>query len=125
MEIITGVERRRRWRAEEKLRILAEIDSGAKLNDVARRHDVSRGLIWRWREAQRRERLVKEAAVFVPVRVMLPDLPLALAQHLQACAVDHQVQRAAPRALGDYATRPRRSPRTSRACRRCRRLAGC
>ncbi|MHB0664483.1 transposase [Roseomonas mucosa] len=41
MEIITGVERRRRWRAEEKLRILAEIDSGAKLNDVARRHDVA------------------------------------------------------------------------------------
>jgi transposase len=70
MEIITGVERRRRWRAEEKLRILAEIDGGAKLNDVARRHDVSRGLIWQWREAQRRGRLVEEAAVFVPVRVM-------------------------------------------------------
>ena len=26
MEIITGVERRRRWRPEEKLRILAELD---------------------------------------------------------------------------------------------------
>ena len=70
MEIITGVERRRRWRAEEKLRILGEIDGGAKLNEVARRHDVSRGLIWQWREAQRRGRLVEEVPVFLPVRVM-------------------------------------------------------
>jgi hypothetical protein len=31
MEIITGVERRRRWRDEEKLRILGELDEpGAK-----------------------------------------------------------------------------------------------
>ena len=29
MEIITGVERRRRWRDEEKLRILAELDEPA------------------------------------------------------------------------------------------------
>ena len=70
MEIITGVERRRRWRAEEKLRIPGEIDGGAKLNEVARRHDVSRGLIWQWREAQRRGRLAEGEAVFVPVRVV-------------------------------------------------------
>ena len=74
MEIITGVERRRRWLPEEKLRILAEIDGGAKLNEVARRHDVSRGLIWQWREARRRGRLVEETAVFVPVRV-IAELP--------------------------------------------------
>ena len=61
MEIITGVERRRRWRPEEKLRILAELDQpGAKFNDVARRHDVSRGLLWQWREARGRGRLVVE-----------------------------------------------------------------
>ena len=46
MEIITGVERRRRWRPEEKLRILAELDEpGVKFNDVARRHDRSRSLL--------------------------------------------------------------------------------
>ena len=45
MEIIIGVERRRRWRDEEKLRILAELEEpGVRFNDVARRHDVSRGL---------------------------------------------------------------------------------
>ena len=75
MEIITGVERRRRWRNEEKLRILAELDEpGARFNDVARRHDVSRGLLWQWRDAQRRGKLVAEAAGFVPLRIV-PELP--------------------------------------------------
>ncbi len=69
MEIITGVERRRQWRDEEKLRILAELDQpGVKFSEVARRHDISRGLLWQWRDAQRRE------PVFVPLRVM-PELP--------------------------------------------------
>ena len=50
MEIITGVERRRRWRCEEKLRIVAEVERpGASFADVARRHEVSRGLLWNWR----------------------------------------------------------------------------
>ncbi len=71
MEIITGVERRRHWRPEEKLRILAELEEpGAKFVDVARRHEVSRGLLWQWRDAQRRGVLVAEEATFVPVRVV-------------------------------------------------------
>ena len=75
MEIITGVERRRRWRDEEKLRILAELDGpGIRFNDVARRHDVSRGLLWQWRDAQRRGKLVAEAPDFVPLRIV-PELP--------------------------------------------------
>jgi transposase len=75
MEIITGVERRRRWRDEEKLRILAELDEpGARFNDVARRHDVSRGLLWQWRDAQRCGKLVAKAAGFVPLRIV-PELP--------------------------------------------------
>ncbi len=75
MEIITGVERRRRWRPEEKLRILAELgEPGVRFADVARRHEISRGLLWQWRDAQRRGVLVAEEAAFVPVRVM-PELP--------------------------------------------------
>lgn len=78
MEIITGVERRRRWRPEEKLRILAELDEpGVRFADVARRHEISRGLLWQWRDAQRRGTLVAEEAAFVPVRVM-PELPAPL-----------------------------------------------
>ncbi len=54
MEIITGVERRRRWRCEEKLRIVAEVEGpGASFADVARRHEVSRGLLWNWRRQVR------------------------------------------------------------------------
>ena len=76
MEIITGVERRRPWRDEEKLRILAELNEpGVKFSEVARRHDVSRGLLWQWRDAQRRGRLVAETPGFLPLQVV-PDLTL-------------------------------------------------
>src|SRR3712207_6152740 len=71
MEIITGVERRRYWRTEDKLRIVAEAErAGARFVDVARRHEVSRSLLWSWRDQVRRGVLVAEPApVFVPLRV--------------------------------------------------------
>ena len=70
MEIITGVERRRRWRLEEKLRIVAEVEQpGASFAAVARRHAVSRGLLWNWR-AQVRSGM----PVFMPVQIT-SDLP--------------------------------------------------
>jgi transposase len=77
MEIITGVERRRRWRTEDKLRIVAEAERpGACFAEVARRHKVSRGLLWQWRDQVRRGVLVAEAApVFVPVRVTADPPP--------------------------------------------------
>jgi transposase len=79
MEILTGVERRRRWRLEEKLRIVAELEQpGASFADVARRHEVSRGLLWNWRRQVRRGELVPEPmAVFTPVQITA-DPPLAL-----------------------------------------------
>src|SRR4051812_22241643 len=74
MEIITGVERRRQWRDEEKLRILAELSQpGVKFSEVARRHDISRGLLWQWRDAQRHGRLVAETPGFLPLQVV-PEL---------------------------------------------------
>ena len=80
MEIITGVERRHRWRLEEKLRIVAETEQpGASFVAVARRHEVSRGLLWNWRQQVRRGDLLPEPMpVFVPVQIT-PDPPLALA----------------------------------------------
>ena len=46
MEIITGIERRRRWRLEEKLRIMAKTEEpGASVVAVVRRHEVSQGLL--------------------------------------------------------------------------------
>ena len=71
MEIITGVERRRRWRCEEKLRIVAEAERPRALfNEVARRHEVSRGLLWNWRRQVREGVLAPEPMpVFVPVQI--------------------------------------------------------
>lgn len=71
MEIITGVERRRRWRPEQKLRILSELDeAGTTVAEVARRHAVSRGLLWQWRDAQQRGHLVVREPAFLPMRVL-------------------------------------------------------
>ena len=81
MEVITGVERRRRrrWRLDEKLRIVAEVEQpGASLVAVARRHEVSRGLLWNWRQQVRRGELALDPMpVFMPVQIT-PDPPLAL-----------------------------------------------
>lgn len=78
MEIITGVERRRRWRLDEKLRIVAEAEApGACFVEIARRYDVSRGLLWNWRRQVRSGELrAAEAAAFLPVHVV-PDAPAA------------------------------------------------
>jgi transposase-like protein len=47
MEIITGIERRRRWRMEGKLRIVAETERpDARFVEVARRLEVCRSLLW-------------------------------------------------------------------------------
>ena len=89
MEIITGVERRRRWRTEDKLRIVAEAERpGARFAEVARRHEVSRSVLWAWRKGVREGTLVAEPEpMFVPVHVAA-DLP----------ALDAGVQPAAPAA---------------------------
>ena len=50
VELITGRQRRRRWTAEEKTRIVAEsLEADANISDVARRHGVARGLLTIWR----------------------------------------------------------------------------
>ena len=74
MQIITGIERRRRWRADEKLRIISEaMQPGASVSEIARRHDVSRALL---RNLRRQARNAAESALqgFVPVKVTSPVL---------------------------------------------------
>ncbi len=54
--VMTGPERRRRWRDEERFQILADAFApGACVADVARRWDVSPSLIYTWRRNLRRE----------------------------------------------------------------------
>jgi transposase len=52
--VFGGPERRRRWSNEERLQILTEAFApGAYVAQVARRHDVSTGLIYTWRRKLR------------------------------------------------------------------------
>ncbi|WP_046119140.1 transposase [Sinorhizobium sp. PC2] len=51
VEILTGVERRRVWTEEDKLRILEEVEtSGAGVAEIARRHDILPQQIYTWRK---------------------------------------------------------------------------
>jgi transposase len=77
-EVIEVVERRRRWPAEVRLRILDEVTQpGASVAAVADRHGVSRGLIYQWLKQLRQGRMpglsLKEpgaAVAFAPVSVV-------------------------------------------------------
>ena len=75
MEIITGVGRRRYWSSEEKVRLVGEVaERGAA--EVARRYEVCRSLLYRWRRQMRHGELaaVTAAAGLVPVRIA-PEVP--------------------------------------------------
>ena len=79
MEIISGIERRRQWRVADKLRIVAEAERpGACFVEVARRHEVSRSVLWAWRKQARQGVLVAEPApMFTPVQVATDRLASA------------------------------------------------
>ena len=52
VEIIGRVERRRKWTAQEKAALLAEVEAeGGKVKLVARRHRISESLLYNWRSA--------------------------------------------------------------------------
>jgi transposase len=79
VEVITGVARRRRWSAEEKLRIVGDLSRpGASVSAVARNHEVNPSLLFKWR------RLAREGAfgplpdggtAFVPIRLVTAEPP--------------------------------------------------
>ena len=73
VEIITGRERRRRWSAAEKLRLVVEThEAGTSIRAVAARHGVCESLLFTWRR-QVREGVLTEASempVFMPVHMI-------------------------------------------------------
>ena len=67
VEVITSVERRRRWSGAEKARLVAAMDEpGAVVTEVARVADISASLLYRWR---RELKAARQSPTFVPVRV--------------------------------------------------------
>ncbi|HVR94595.1 MAG TPA: transposase [Casimicrobiaceae bacterium] len=56
MEVITGVERRRKWSQEEKLAVVGEsLAEGSVVSEVARRHGISPQQLFGWRAKLRAE----------------------------------------------------------------------
>ena len=78
-EIISTVERRRRWPAEEKLRIMTEaLEPGATMAAVADRNGVCRSQLYHWLRLARENRLPgvtisPRASPFIPVRIAPPE----------------------------------------------------
>ena len=62
-EIVARVERRRHWTPGEKAALLAEIEaSGGHVSTVARRHGVSKSLLYNWRSASKAAALAARGA---------------------------------------------------------------
>lgn len=70
-EVMTGVERRRRWSDEEKLSVLGQVGvDGETVASVARQHDITRQHIYQWRREMRRKGLMSPRdPMLVPVEV--------------------------------------------------------
>jgi transposase len=67
IEVITSVERRRRWSAAEKARLVAAMDEpGAVVTEIARRVGVETSLLYRWR---RQFAVERTAPAFVPLQI--------------------------------------------------------
>lgn len=74
IEVINGVERRRKWADERKIAIVAEaLEAGVVISDVARRHDVNPSQLFGWMKqfrdeamALRSERAAAEPPPVVP-----------------------------------------------------------
>ena len=70
IEILTGVERRRRWTAAAKTQIVAEsLVPGAVVAEVARRHDIRASQVQLWRRQAREGLLSAVPVTFAPVVV--------------------------------------------------------
>lgn len=74
IEIITGIARRRRFTAEQKMAIIAEtMQPGVSMSYVARRHGLSPSLVFRWRS------LMSFKRDYVRINA-LPDAETAISQ---------------------------------------------
>ena len=79
VHILTGVERRRHWTAEEKREIVAAAFApGAVVANVARRADINSGQIYRWRQELRTSGSGFSAVVVTPggSAVSAPAVPV-------------------------------------------------
>jgi transposase len=94
VEVITRVERRRRWSEAEKAAVLAETDApGTNVAAVARKHGIARSVVYNWRSARRAQAIAAIPGAgpveFIPIGVVdgiEGDQPAALSKPVLAAA---------------------------------------
>jgi transposase len=70
VEILGGVERRRRWSRDDKMRIIEEtLAPGAVVTEIARRHGIATSLVFTWRRRARLATVASAEPRLVPVQV--------------------------------------------------------
>jgi transposase len=81
-EIISRVERRRKWTPEQKVKILTEVLKGATVSAVADRNGISRSQLYAWKKLAQRGDIPgislteQPKSAFAPVRIeAAPSLP--------------------------------------------------
>ena len=76
-EILTGIERRRRWSVEEKVRIVSAAEAeGICVADIARRHDITRQHIYQWRRELRNKGVLPDApSLLLPLELVADEAP--------------------------------------------------
>lgn len=98
---VLGPERRRRWSEDEKARIIEEsLRPGAQVTDIARRHGVSRALLYSWRREARCAPglpVAPPAPEFVPVLLSAPEEPQSASAPTESTAPDRASRRAPKR----------------------------
>jgi len=78
VEVITSVERRRRWSREEKKRLVAaSFEPGVTASEVARAAGIHVSQLFRWRK-DLCERVEPAAASLVPVEIVPADMAPAI-----------------------------------------------
>jgi transposase len=70
VEVLGGVERRRRWSRDDKMRIIEEtLTPGATVTEIARRHGIATSLVFTWRRRARLATVASAGPRLVPVQV--------------------------------------------------------
>jgi transposase len=70
VEVLDGIERRRRWSRDDKMRIIEEtLAPGAVVSEIARRHGIATSLVFTWRRRARRAPVVSAGPRLVPVQL--------------------------------------------------------
>jgi transposase len=94
VEVLGGLERRRRWSRDDKARIVEEtLAPGAKVTEVARRNGVAASVVFTWRRQARTIEQVRPR--FAPVQIAAAE---AVEENLKPASEDDRRIRQVPAA---------------------------